>query len=209
MRVGFEKPIVARNVNKGSMEDSIRVFLSKASTADVVVVYYSGHGLQYNKKNYLLPNDYEMFDYDYKNEKEIGRKLDERCVIGQDIMKAMDYLACDNKFLILDACRDHSFGGIKGSDSEKFVEMESKNKTCVVFATAEGAAAYDGGNKENSFFTKALLDGLKKPKMKFQELFDYIQRQVKVESAIYKNEMQIPVVYGITPYKDFIFNSNR
>ena len=211
IQIGFEKPMVARNANKKELEDSIRVFLKKANTADVAVVYYSGHGLQYNKKNYLLPNDYEQFEYDSKNEKDISRKLDERCIIGQEIMSKMDSLECERKFLILDACRDHSFGGRKGDDTEKFVKMESNHKkgTCVLFATTEGSAAYDGGNGENSFFTQALLEGLKKPSLTFRKLFDYVQEKVKHESSKYKNEIQIPVVFGIRPVEDFIFNDKQ
>jgi len=209
MQIGFEKPIVVMNASKGAMNDSIRAFLEKASSADVAVVYYTGHGLQYNKKNYLLPDDYEQFEYDPKNEIAIGKELDARCVIGQEILANLDKLECKNKFFVMDACRDHSFGGRKGTSPEKFVKMGSKNGTCIVYATAEGTAAYDGGDGENSFFTKALLEGLRMPAMRFQNLFGFVEEQVKRESAKYKFNIQIPVVSGMEPVKNFIFNNKH
>lgn len=209
IRIGFEKPIVARNACKQAMEDSIKAFMEKAKTADVALVYYSGHGLQFKNKNYLLPNDYKHIKL--RKRKEIERKLEETCVVGQDVMTLMDSLECGNKFLILDACRDHGFGGRKGSETEKFVKMQSKNRngTCVVFATAEGTSAYEGGNKENSIFTKALLDGLNNPRMLFKDLYVFIKKQVEEESLDNIDELQTPEVYNMKSVENFIFNKGK
>ncbi|MCK8621044.1 WG repeat-containing protein [Prevotella sp. E13-27] len=209
-QIGFDNPIVVRNANKTEMEESIRLFIEEAATADVALVYYSGHGFQINQDSYLLPYNYEEFPYNLINEKEIVAKLDRACVKSQDIIVKMDKIKCQNKFLIIDACRNNPFEGSKGADTGPLTVMKSEDNygTCVYFATEEGAFAYDGGEGDASFFTKAFLEGLKKPGLGFSNLCDFINKQVIYESSKYKCKVQIPVVYGITPVKNFIFNNN-
>ena len=85
--------------------------------------------------------------------------------------------------------------------------MESKQGTCVLYATDEGASAYDGRENENSYFTEALLKGFKQPYMRFYELFEFVKEQVKTESSKYQKDIQEPVVCGMEPVRNFIFNN--
>ena len=207
MKLGFEKPVVARNYSKKEMEDAMVTFLKDANTAEVAVVFYSGHGVQFGKKNYLLPNDYKNNIYDYDNDSKIQSILNELCITGQDIIYKMDSIECKKKFLFLDACRDYSFDGSKGEHTDSFVKMKS-NETCVFYATEKGTVAYEAGHEKNSFFTKALLDGLNEPNKKFDELCKFVQEEVKRQTRN-KNVVQVPEVYGLEFVKDFIFNNKQ
>jgi uncharacterized caspase-like protein len=47
--------IVATDLDHAGMNAALAQFSNLAQDADIAVVYYSGHGMQFNGKNYLLP----------------------------------------------------------------------------------------------------------------------------------------------------------
>jgi hypothetical protein len=57
--LGFET-IVAADLDRGGMNDALDRFSRVVADADVAVVYYSGHGMQFAGKNYLLPVDAKL-----------------------------------------------------------------------------------------------------------------------------------------------------
>ena len=57
-RVGFDT-ILAVDVDKAGLDDAEIRFARAAREADVAMFYYSGHALQHNGINYLMPVDAE------------------------------------------------------------------------------------------------------------------------------------------------------
>ena len=55
--IGFETVTVANDATREKMTDALRAFSSEAEKADWAVVYYSGHGMEVNGTNYLVPVD--------------------------------------------------------------------------------------------------------------------------------------------------------
>src|SRR6516165_10964863 len=60
-RIGFET-ITAIDVDKNGMDAAAIRFTRAARDADVAMFYYSGHALQYNGINYLIPVDAKLAD---------------------------------------------------------------------------------------------------------------------------------------------------
>jgi len=58
-RIGFET-ITAIDVDKNGMDAAAIRFTRAARDADVAMFYYSGHALQYNGINYLIPVDAKL-----------------------------------------------------------------------------------------------------------------------------------------------------
>jgi uncharacterized caspase-like protein len=51
---------VQTDLSKAAMNDALSRFSKVVRGADVAVVYYSGHGMQFEGKNYLLPIDADL-----------------------------------------------------------------------------------------------------------------------------------------------------
>src|ERR1700674_2924996 len=60
-RGGFET-IVGTDLDKAGMDDATGRFARAARSADVAVFYYSGHAMQLNGINYLMPVDAKLTD---------------------------------------------------------------------------------------------------------------------------------------------------
>src|SRR3954454_23845700 len=48
------------DLDRAAMQKMTRDFLREAARAQVVVVYYAGHGVQVDGRNYLIPVDVEL-----------------------------------------------------------------------------------------------------------------------------------------------------
>ena len=96
-RVGFTV-IDGRDLDRSAMYAALGRFAQRVRGTDAGLVYYSGHGMQINGQNYLVPVDLKIgsaftpFDL---------IKLD-------DVVEALNYTA-GVKLLVLDACRDNPF----------------------------------------------------------------------------------------------------
>jgi uncharacterized caspase-like protein len=95
-KVGFEV-IAVKNVDKRSLERAMADFGRLAQEADAALVYYAGHGIQYQGLNYLMPVDARLED-EYSVNYELTRIDD----VLFSLSKARGV-----RILILDACRNN------------------------------------------------------------------------------------------------------
>ena len=63
------------------------------------LVYYAGHGIQKDGKNYLIPSDAEI---------EVEEDLRSEAFTSSDILEAMEKAGAPMNIVILDSCRDGS-----------------------------------------------------------------------------------------------------
>ena len=122
--------------------------------ADVGLFYYAGHGIQVHGANYLVPvgaNPSRESDVDLQ-------MLDSNVVLRQ-----MEGAGTKLSMMLLDACRNNPFGG-RGlrATSAGLAQMQAPEGTLISFATQPGAVAQDGIDN-NSPYTKALVQAMKKP----------------------------------------------
>lgn len=154
------------------MKRTLNSFCDKAKDCDVVLFYYTGHGLQSkdNSINYLLPvNINTESGYDYVNER--------TCLSGLDVRDKILELQCKVNILLFDACRSDAL--VKGFSSSAFT-MEAGKNTVVMYSTSNGNVAYDGyrGGK-NGPFASAFLDNVGTPGITLSATLKKIQ--IKVE----------------------------
>ena len=158
--VGFEV-VQGTDLTHAGMTETLRKFAGEAEGADVAVLFYAGHGLQLDGKNYLLP-------IDSNPKSEIDVKLGGP--IEVDTMLEQTMGTAKVKLVFLDACRDNPFveqitRSLKTRSltvKSGMAEMRSSEGTLLAFATAPGQVALDGTGG-HSPFTKALLDNLASP----------------------------------------------
>ena len=82
-----------------AMRRAVREFTGIARSADIAVVYYAGHGIEFDGTNYLIPVDAELAsDVD----------VDDETISLDRIMRMLDPVK-RLRLVILDACRENPF----------------------------------------------------------------------------------------------------
>jgi len=165
------------NITQQEMEEAIRTFGGQIQRNDIVLFYFSGHGVQVNGINYLLPIGTEFHSED---------EIKYNAVAAEMVLDKLEQGGSALNIIILDACRDNPFKRFR-SLQKGLAQMSSLVGTLIAYATALGTAAYDGeGN--NSPYTKHLLRAMKNPGLKIEELL----KQVRIAVMTETNQKQVP-----------------
>ena len=174
---GF-KVILRENASYNDMKKAIREFGRSLHTNSVGLFYYSGHGMQVNGENYLIPVAAELH-----NEEEV----DYETVNAGFVMAQMEAARNRMNILILDACRNNPFARSFRSASRGLAMMNAPTGTLIAYATAPGSTASDGTGK-NGLYTEELLTQMNVPGQKIEDVFKRVRANVMNRS----NTQQIP-----------------
>ena len=66
-QVGFDVVDFRQDVGVLEFKRAVREFMTQAANSDIAIVYYSGHGMEFDGSNYLIPVDAKLastFDVD-------------------------------------------------------------------------------------------------------------------------------------------------
>jgi uncharacterized caspase-like protein len=139
----------------------------RAGLPEAVLFYFSGHGVQIDGHNYIVP-----IDFDHASDEENVEAVQHSQAADHmiDVQSVIDRLAqvSSKRIILLDACRtgdsddekkdyvdrfskriaNKSMGASEntvpvGEVKSKFVEMEGAENTFIAFATASGQVAYE------------------------------------------------------------------
>lgn len=185
---GFDSVTTIHDVDRATMVRALRDFEDNATGADVAIIYYSGHGMEMNGQNYLLPVDVNL-----KTDKDV----EDEAIPLDRIQRSLEG-ATKLKLVILDACRNNPFEqSMTRSISTRAVtrglarvEPESAD-LLVAFASKAGTVALDGEGK-NSPFATALAKYLTEPGVDVRIALGKVRDEVVNET----NRGQEPFVYG-------------
>lgn len=170
------------DLDRAAMQKMTRDFLREAARAQVAVVYYAGHGVQVDGRNYLIPVDVEL---------KPGTGMTEAMIDMDTIMAGLDDQVRTN-ILIFDACRNNpmaqqvaSAGANRGlEDASGLAAPTSLGTgatlgagTLIAFATAPGQVALDGEGA-NSPFSAALSRHLGTPGLEVQQMLTRVRAEV-------------------------------
>lgn len=173
-KLGFNKVILRTNRTAKDLESDIREFGDELRTNGVGFFYYSGHGMQIDGRNYLLPIDVNpKRDTDVKYDAvDAGRVLDELERKGTAV-----------NLVVLDACRNNPFSRSFRSTSRGLARMDAPSGTLIVYATRPGQVAEDGKGR-NGTFTKHLLAKLnEQPDLEVRLLLSDVRAAVLQETG--------------------------
>ena len=193
--LGFDA-IIATDLDRVGMNDAISRFARKVGNADIALVYYAGHGMQYSGRNYLLPTDANL-----EGVADVNRF---QLTPVEDIV---DVLAAAKgiQLIVLDACRNNPAerefknrvasapGGDRDASSTRgFSRIEVRSGLLVTYATAANAVAADGDGR-NSPFTRAFLDNVGTPDLEIRQML------YKVQSDVYAStkSRQLPEISSL------------
>ncbi len=185
---GFNSVEVATDLDLPGMQKALRRFEDLADGAEVALVYYSGHGMEMNGLNYMIPVDAVL-----KSDRDVA---DEAMVLSR-LERALNG-ATRLKLVILDACRDNPFENTMTrsistrSLSKGLAKVEPQAADMLVaFASRAGTVALDGGGK-NSPFALALSRFLVEPGLDIRIALGKVRDYV-IELT---DRQQEPFVYG-------------
>jgi len=161
-----------RNLNQTTMRRAIRDFGDELAKGGIGLFYYSGHGMQYKGKNFLVP-----VGNDIQREDEIADQSVDVTLLLEKMRTANNAL----NILILDACRNNPFGAV-GPASAGLAPMDAPARTIIAFSTAPGQFAADGTG-DNSIYTKNLVTYMREPGMKLEDVFKRVRTAVRQDSG--------------------------
>jgi uncharacterized caspase-like protein len=182
-QLGFEVA-THLNLNVREFRRVLREFSRRIQEEDAVaVLFYAGHGVQIDGRNYLLPVDVNLRD-----EEEVK---DESVDIEDVFLSRLDRARAPVRILILDACRDDPFRtktrNIRAAGG--LAEMNARG-ALIAYAAAPGATAEDGPEGTNSVYTKHLATEIFAEGVEVEQMF----KNVRVKVLRDTNQRQVPWV---------------
>lgn len=152
------------------------------------VFYFSGHGVQDDNHNYLIPI-----------ESPLSARADlQECIKCDEILEKIDDTGADARMVFFDACRNVK--SWKRSPEVGLAKMEGTPGCIITFSTLNGMTADDGDGLHSPFSTK-LLENLGKPGVSASEMIGAVVR----DTYSFTDKRQCPVQTG-TLLTDFSFN---
>lgn len=189
--LGFDVVSVSDGT-RADIEAGIKAFLGKLGSAEIVFVYYAGHGVQNRGSNYIVP-------IDAKNDDDTDFERDFVSVSG--LLNRLEAAVPANaaKIFVLDACRDNPWADISEKQTgesarglasiEPVVVPETGQRSnvgagyfrIIAFSTAPGEGATDGSNG-HSPYTQSLLRFLPQQGLEVGEIFRQAAADVQRET---------------------------
>ncbi|AZO51618.1 MAG: hypothetical protein EOS54_00905 [Mesorhizobium sp.] len=176
---GFEV-IEGLDQDNAGMHSLISRFTEQSYDADLAVIYYAGHGMQVDGKNFLIPVDAELTSPAY---------LKTRTIQIDEFMSALPPEPAVG-VIILDACRDNPLARTLAAALPKsrslgagLAPVEAKSDgvgtggILIAYATDPGAIAFDG-NGVNSPYSTALARHLTEPGVEIQSALTRVRGEV-------------------------------
>ena len=175
------------NVGYDSFRKSLQEFKRAASVSKVAAVFYAGHGIEVDQRNFLVPVDARLAS---------DQDVEFETVPLDLVMRAVDG-ASELRLVILDACRDNPFAakmqrsGATRSIGRGLARLEPSEQTLIAYSAEAGTVASDGDGR-NSPYTAALLRHIEEPGLELDLMFRHVRDSVLSSTG----GSQRPFTYG-------------
>jgi Flp pilus assembly protein TadD len=179
------------DLDRGALQKTAHEFLRRAIGAKIALLYYAGHGIQIDGKNFLVPVDVRL---------DLAQSMMASMTDMDTIMAGLDDQIRTNVF-ILDACRNNPMAEQAPASGGRSITIGPGLAapsglgagalrgagTLIAFATAPGQVALDGEGV-NSPFSAALSRHVGTPGLEVQQMLTRVRAEVV---AMTKNK-QVP-----------------
>ena len=194
--LGFAEVVEVRDPTRAGLEAALMAFGDKTADADWALVFYAGHGMQVEGRNFLIPKDARLDSDRHVDFETVG--LDRVLESAGGVKKL--------SLVILDACRDNPFlkrmRQTRGTRSfgQGLAAVDPVQGQMIVYATKDGSVANDGEG-EHSPFTEALLANIAEARLDIRLMFSKVRDAVMQKT---QNKQQ-PFTYGSLPGEGLFF----
>jgi hypothetical protein len=178
-----------------ALYDTLARFTAALRPGDEVVVYFAGHGVEVEGRNWLLPADMPPL----RPGDEV--KLRRAALATDDLMAEITARGPQITLMILDACRDNPFphqGTRSVGNTRGLARLEAPRGSYVIYSAGAGQTALDrlgeGDANPNSVFTRALLPRLAQPGLSIRDLAQQVRLEVDATARSIGHD-QFPAIY--------------
>lgn len=198
--IGFATVEIAEDIARADLAALPGYIAERAREADIVVVFYAGHGVETAGANYLIPVDAVL-----ENE----GQLQTTTLALQDLVTAAGE-ARKGALVIVDACRDDPFAEAKAVAAARGLARPLSQETVpermhmglaaastpprnsvILYSTQPGETAADGEDLDSPFVI-GLLRTLSTPGLSLNEVVS----RTAAEVSDLTNGRQVPAAYG-------------
>ena len=185
--LGFEVTRL-ENADRAAMVRGLRTFSETAAGAELGLIFYSGHSIEVDKRNFLIPVDAAT---------ETPGSVAKEAVPLDTVLRA-GAKAEGLRLIMLDACRNNPFAGKTVTSRTGHTigvglgqPIDVSGETLVAYSAKAGTQASDGVGR-NSPYTAALLAYLEEPGLEVGLLLRLVRDSVAGAS----NGGQEPAIYA-------------
>lgn len=178
-----------------SMNAAIDDWCLNLPNFDVALFFYSGHGLEVDGINYLVPTDANL---------QAESDLSFSAFSANKLLARMEKATTRYTIMLLDACRSNPFskGWTKAPRSIGLSAMSGRG-AFIGFASSPGTVASDGLGR-NSPYTEAILKLIMTPNKSIDQIFTKVNQHVRQ----FSKDTQIPYKNSSLSV-DFCFSVDR
>jgi tetratricopeptide (TPR) repeat protein len=177
---GFQVIEVYDPMEKKEIRNAVIQFnkLLQGQPDGVGMLYYSGHGMQVDGSNYIIPAGATL---------DIKADVEEQCMNMDYILRSMEETGNQLNIIVLDACRNNPFRSFSRSGERGLSMVNAPKGSYIVYSTKPGSVASDG-NGRNGLFTSKLLKYISAPDLNLFQVFQKVAAEVAQDS----NDAQRP-----------------
>jgi hypothetical protein len=197
-KLGF-KVTLALDLDRRKLNQALSRLYSDIEPGDTVAVHFSGHGVELQGQNYLLPIDAPAPENGGED------LLKSETLSLQELVETLVDKKAGARILIIDACRDNPFaaagkrsiGGTRGLG-----KVEVTRGTFIMYSAGNGQSALDrlgeGDSSPTSVYTRVLLQRLDQPGITLRDLAATVRDDVFNMAKTVGHE-QYPAYYDEMP----------
>lgn len=162
------------NVPRAEMMKAMDRFAQTILSSDtkLAVLYYAGHGVQLDWRNYLVPVDATVDKRD---------DIQKKCVDLNNLLAQISKIKDKTFIIILDACRDDPFGKKYRPEAKGLSQFDAPVGSLLAYATSPGKVASDGSGK-NGLYTENLVRELSAPNVRLEDALKRVRLGVRLAS---------------------------
>jgi len=187
------------DVDQRQFQLALREFgerLKASGSGGAGLFYFAGHGMQIKGRNFLIPVRSNI-----AHEDEVAYSA----VDAQSVLDKMESAGNGTNIVILDACRNNPFARSFRSGQQGLAQMDAPVGTLVAYATAPGSVAIDSmPGLRNGLYTTHLVDALRRPGLKVEDVFKQTRNAVLRASGHKQMPWEASALVG-----DFYFHQPR
>jgi hypothetical protein len=196
--LGFQVT-TALDMDRRGLNLALSKLYASIEPGDTVVLHYSGHGIQIENDNYLLPADVPAPE---DGNVELLKSESLRLLT---LVDTLGEKGAGARILIIDACRDNPFaasgkrsiGGTRG-----LANVATAKGTFIMYSAGAGQSALDrlgdSDPETTSVYTRVLLSRLATPGVKLRDLAASVRDEVEVMGKSVGHD-QRPAYYDDLP----------
>ncbi|HLG81253.1 MAG TPA: caspase family protein [Bradyrhizobium sp.] len=157
-RDGF-KVDIGENLNGDAMRRAFDKLYAKIKPGDVVLLFFSGYGIQSNRQSYMMPVDCQLWqESDVRRD---GLSL-------EAVLNEINNRGAGVKIALLDASRRNPYERRFRSFSAGLAPVVAPNGTLVMYSAALSSVISDNGG-DHSLFVQELLKEIRVPDLMAEE----------------------------------------